>query len=91
MNIHVLSENRSRLSVSEKKSADVIQSVSLDFALVASDVGKGNTFVWTVWYLTNEIVHTLAGTLICKFLSIPDWLKFRKGKVISYSLQPKTQ
>ena len=28
------------------------------------------------------IFHTyiLAGTLICKFLSIPDWLKFRKGK-----------
>ena len=49
MNIHVLSENRSRLSVSEKKSADVLQSVSLDFALVVSDVGKGNKFVWTVW------------------------------------------
>ena len=22
----------------------------------------------------------LAGTVICKFLSIPDWLKLRKGK-----------
>ena len=28
----------------------------------------------------NEICHILACTLICKFLSIPDGLKLRKGE-----------
>ena len=30
--------------------------------------------------INNGIVHIQAGTLICKFLSIPDWLNFRKAK-----------
>ena len=28
----------------------------------------------------NHFFHILAGTLICKFLPIPDWLKLRKVK-----------
>ena len=44
----------------------LLQSVSLDFA---------NKFEWTVWLLTNGIFHIQAGTLKCKILNQPDWLK----------------
>ena len=36
--------------------------------------------MWTVWLFTNELFKYLAGTLKYKFLTIPDWLKFVKGK-----------
>ena len=36
--------------------------------------------VWIVWLLTNELFKYSADTLKCEFLTIPDWLKFRKEK-----------
>ena len=30
--------------------------------------------------------HILAGALICKFLSIPDWLKFRRVKQVCFTI-----
>ena len=36
------------------------------------DVHIQNKFVWTVWLLTNEIFISLAESLKCKFLTIPD-------------------
>ena len=42
--------------------------------LFSVSVVHQNEFVCTVWLLTNEIFHILAGTLKCKFLTKPDWL-----------------
>ena len=69
-------------------SASVYIPIFCFFLFSVTDVFH-NKFLWTVWLLTtNEIFISLAHTVKCKFLTIPDWLKFRnEGKDISQGLQ----
>ena len=38
---------------------------------------------------TNENFRIIAGSLICIYLSIPDWLKLRKGKIYNTAASHK--